>query len=437
MKFFSTRDPATRVSFQEALFQGLAPDGGLYIPEEDLQLQTHFKALDKNSSFHEIAALVTAYLLKGEVDGGSVHRIIKNAFPFEPKLVLLDDTLSILELFHGPSCAFKDFGASFLAAAMEEFLQHSDRKAVILTATSGDTGSAVAQAFHNKKNIAVVILYPSGRVSPLQEKQLTTLGGNVTALEVNGSFDDCQTMVKKAFLDPELSSLFPLTSANSISLGRLIPQSFYYIWAFAQLKEQLKEEFYFSVPCGNYGNLTAGLYAWKWGLPVTGFIAATNANDVVPQYLETGIYAPRPSRLTLSNAMDVGNPSNFERMEALFHKNRNLMRALVFGDSVTDAQTLDTMRDVKARYNMDICPHTAVGYTAARRFLRENHIDKGHVSVLATAHPAKFLEVVEQATGHRPELPPQLVSASLRTKTSIRIGNTLADLSKTLKEVLL
>ncbi len=437
MKFLSTRDPSTRVSFQEALFQGLAPDGGLYIPEEDLQLQTHFKALDKNSSFHEIAALVTAYLLKGELDAGSVHRIVKNAFPFEPKLVVMDDQLSILELFHGPSSAFKDFGASFLASAMEEFLQNSDRKAVILTATSGDTGSAVAQAFHNKKNIQVVILYPTGRVSPLQEKQLTTLGGNVTALEVKGSFDDCQNMVKKAFLDPELSSLFPLTSANSISLGRLIPQSFYYIWAFAQLKEQLKGELYFAVPSGNFGNLTAGLYAWKWGLPVTGFIAATNANDVVPQYLDTGIYSPRPSRLTLSNAMDVGNPSNFERMEALFHKNRNLMRALVYGDSVSDAQTLDTMRDVKARYNMEICPHTAVGYNAARRFIRENAADQAHVCVLGTAHPAKFLEVVEQATGVKPELPPSLQAVSLKEKKSLLIGNTLADLAKVLKEVLL
>ena len=436
MKFYSTRDPSKRVSFEQALFQGLAPDGGLYIPEEDLQLQTHFKALDKGTSFHEIAALVSAYLLKGEVDGGAVHRIVKNAFPFEPKLVVMDDNLSIVELFHGPSCAFKDFGASFLAAAMEEFLQHSDRKAVILTATSGDTGSAVAQAFYNKKNIQVVILYPSGRVSPLQEKQLTTLGGNVLALEVKGSFDDCQAMVKKAFLDPEMSAAFPLTSANSISLGRLIPQSFYYIWAFAQLNEQLNQEFYFAVPSGNFGNLTAGLYAWKWGLPVTAFIAATNANDVVPQYLDTGIYSPRPSRLTVSNAMDVGNPSNFERMEALFHKNRHLMRALVFGDTVSDPQTLDTMRTVKDRYNMDLCPHTAVGYAAARRFLRDNN-SAGHVAVLATAHPAKFLEVVEQATGRTPELPPQLAGLASKEKQSIVISNTPADLFKTLKDVLL
>jgi len=436
MKFISTRNPGVRVTFEEALFQGLAPDGGLYIPEESLELQTHFKALGKQSTFHEIAALVTAYLLKGELDAAAVHRIVRNAFPFEPKLVKVDDHLSILELFHGPSCAFKDFGASFLASAMEEYLQHSDRKAVILTATSGDTGSAVATAFYGKKNIDVVILYPSGRVSPLQEKQLTTLGGNITALEVAGSFDDCQRLVKAAFVDPELSKAFPLTSANSISLGRLIPQSFYYIWAFAQLKEQLRGEFFFSVPSGNFGNLTAGLNAWSWGLPVTGFVAATNANDVVPQYLETGIFAPRPSQLTVSNAMDVGNPSNFERMESLFHKNWNLMRSLVFGDSVTDPETLETMREVKAAHNMFLCPHTAVGYRAARRFLDREARDNSHICVLATAHPAKFIEVVERATGLTPELPPPLVAANAKTKKSHKIGNTLADLSHILRQVI-
>ncbi|HTH14009.1 MAG TPA: threonine synthase [Spirochaetia bacterium] len=436
MKFISTRNPELRVSFEEALFQGLAPDGGLYVPEEDLELQTHFKALGKDASFHEIAALVTAYLLKGELDAGAVHRIVKNAFPFEPKLVMVDDQLSILELYHGPSCAFKDFGASFLASAMEEFLAKSNRKAVILVATSGDTGSAVATAFHNRKNIEVVILYPSGRVSPLQEKQLTTLGGNITALEVTGSFDDCQRMVKQAFVDPDLAKAFPLTSANSISLGRLIPQSFYYIWAFAQLKERLKEEFFFCVPSGNFGNLTAGLWAWKWGLPVTGFVAATNANDVVPEYLESGIYAPRPSRLTLSNAMDVGSPSNFERMEHLFHKNWNLMRSLVFGDRVTDAETLEVMRDVKATHNMFLCPHTAVGYKAARRFLEREARDNGHVCVLSTAHPAKFIEVVEQATGQVPDLPPSLAAAASKEKQAYKIGNTLADLSKILHQVL-
>lgn len=436
MKFVSTRNPDLRVTFQQALLQGLAPDGGLYVPEEDLELQTHFRAFDSTTSFHEIAALVTAYLLKGELDAGAVHRIVRSAFPFEPQLRVLDRQLSILELFHGPSSAFKDFGASFLAAAMEEFLQSSERRSVILTATSGDTGSAVATAFHNKKNIDVVILYPSGRVSPLQEKQLTTLGGNITALEVDGSFDDCQRLVKQAFVDPVLSRRYPLTSANSISLGRLVPQSFYYIWAFAQLKEQLREEFYFSVPSGNFGNLTAGLWAWKWGLPVTGFLAATNANDVVPRYLDTGTFHPQPSRPTLSNAMDVGNPSNFERMEALFHKNWNLMRSLVTGDSINDAETLEVMRDLKESHDLFLCPHTAVGYKAARRFLSAQSHEDSHVCVLATAHPAKFLEVVERATDQVPDLPPGLAAAQRLPKLAHRIGSRLEDLSQILGQVI-
>ncbi|NNM53834.1 MAG: threonine synthase [Spirochaetales bacterium] len=434
MKFISTRNPSLRVNFEEALFQGLASDGGLFIPEEDLHLQQHFRAMDRKTSFQDIASLIAAYLMKGEIDAGGIQRIVRAAFPFEPKLVQMENGLSILELFHGPSSAFKDFGASFLAATMEEYLQNSARRAVILTATSGDTGSAVAQAFHNRRNVDVVILYPSGRVSPLQEKQLTTLGGNVLALEVKGSFDDCQRLVKEAFVDPVLKKALPLTSANSISLGRLIPQSFYYVWAFAQLKDRLEEELFFCVPSGNFGNLTAGVYAWKWGLPVTGFVAATNANDVVPQYLETGIYQPRPSVLTYSNAMDVGSPSNFERLEAVFQKNWNLMRAMIFGQTVTDAETLSTIREVYQDHNMFLCPHTAVGYQAAQRFREENRLDHAQLCVLATAHPAKFLDIVERATGKTPELPPGLAAAATKAKQAILVEPQLETISRLLLE---
>lgn len=429
MKFNSTRSPGKFVSFQEAVFQGLAPDGGLYIPEGDLDLKKEFLSLTKNTSFNDIAYLVTSHLLKDELSPEACRRIVDNAFDFEPKLVPVTDQISVLELFHGPSCAFKDFGASFLAAAMEELLQGSNRRALILTATSGDTGSAVAQAFHNKKNIDVVILYPSGRVSPLQEKQLTTLGGNVHALEVKGSFDDCQKMVKDAFVDPALSQAFPLTSANSISLGRLIPQSFYYIWAFAQLRETLDEELMFCVPSGNFGNLTAGVYAWKWGLPVNGFIAATNANDVVPEYLKTGTFKPRPSVLTLSNAMDVGNPSNFERLETVFQKNLNLLRTLVHGETVTDAETLATMQAVKAASGMLLCPHTAVGYKAAERVVENGMEGDGKIVVLATAHPGKFVEVVQKAVGDSPDLPPALKALERKTKVATLIDPTLAALA--------
>ncbi len=428
MKIVSTRNPEVSVSFKEAIFQGLAPDGGLYVPEGELNLRNEFLKMNKNTTFQEIAALVTGHFLQDEVGAEGVARIVKAAFPFSPVMRTLKDGLKIMELFHGPSCAFKDFGASFLAATMEEYLRGSSEKAVILTATSGDTGSAVAQAFHGKKNIEVVILYPSGRVSPLQEKQLTTLGGNVHALEVQGSFDDCQRMVKEAFQDPELSKAIPLTSANSISLGRLLPQSFYYLWAFAQLKEELSEDLVFCVPSGNFGNLTAGLYAWKWGLPVNSFLAATNRNDVVPEYLDSGIFQVRPSVLTPSNAMDVGNPSNFERMEHLFQKNWSLMRAMIRGDRVNDEDTLETMKDVWDREKMDICPHTAVGVNAARKLLKENP-DLGTLVVLATAHPAKFLEVAEKAVGHKPKLPPEMMALQDKVKISEIIPPTKAALS--------
>lgn len=433
MKIVSTRNPETSVSFRDAIFQGLAPDGGLYVAEGELDLRKEFLKMDKKTSFQDIARLVAGQFLEAEVGKDGVDRIVKAAFPFSPKLTELKDGIKILELYHGPSCAFKDFGASFLASTMEEYLRGSSEKAVILTATSGDTGSAVAQAFHGKKNIDVVILYPSGRVSPLQEKQLTTLGGNVHALEVQGSFDDCQRMVKEAFQDPDLSRSIPLTSANSISLGRLLPQSLYYIWAFAQLKDQLAEDLVFCVPSGNFGNLTAGVYAWKWGLPVNSFLAATNRNDVVPQYLDSGIFQVRPSVLTPSNAMDVGNPSNFERLEYIFQKNWSLMRAMIQGDRVDDEQTLKTMKDVWESDKMDICPHTAVGVEAARRLLKQNP-DLGTLVVLSTAHPAKFLEVAEKAVGHKPALPPEMQQLLNKEKVSLVIPPQKSALAEFLKK---
>jgi len=429
MKFVSTRSPGKYVTFQEAVFQGLAPDGGLYVPASNLDLKSAFLKLNSKSSFVDCAATIAMPLLKDDLSPEAIQRVLERAFPFSPILRGLTNEISILELFHGPSAAFKDFGASFLASVMEEFLKDSGQRAVILTATSGDTGSAVATAFHNRKNIDVVILYPSGRVSPLQEKQLTTLGGNVIALEVKGSFDDCQRMVKEAFTNSKLQKLLPLTSANSISLGRLIPQSFYYVWAFAQLRETLHDELIYCVPSGNFGNLTAGIYSWKWGLPITSFVAATNSNDVVPEYLESGVYKPRPSVLTYSNAMDVGTPSNFERLEYLFQKSVHQIRTLVQGDRVGDADTLATMKRIHDTYEYDLCPHTAVGYLAAERLLKGPMNGSGHVIVLGTAHPGKFLEVVEKATGRIPELPASLRNLMDKEKKSTVIENTLEDLS--------
>ncbi len=433
MKFASTRNPQKLVSFKDTVFQGLAPDGGLYVPTTMPDMSKLFEGMNEKTSFVDIAETITKILASDELSPDAISRIAKRAFPFLPELKRLTENIHILELFHGPSCAFKDFGASFLATTMEEFLNKEERKAIILTATSGDTGSAVAQAFFGKKNINVVILYPSGRVSPLQEKQLTTVGGNVTALEVKGSFDDCQNMVKKAFVNPKLISQLPLTSANSINLGRLVPQAFYYIYGFTRTKKSPTKATYFCVPSGNFGNLTAGIYAWKWGLPVKGFIAATNINDVVPEYLQSGLFKARPSVQTLSNAMDVGNPSNFERLMALFANDWNKIRTVIYGEVVSDTETLETIRKVYEEYHIFIDPHTAVGILAAERFNRKSSNDNSDIIVLSTAHPGKFLETVEEATGKKPQLPDALARALKLPKQSVLIENS----SKALENFLL
>jgi len=313
---------------------------------------------------------------------------------------------------------------------MDSILAGRDERAVILTATSGDTGSAVARAFYGSSNIDVVILYPSGRVSPLQEKQLTTLGGNISALEVNGSFDDCQRMVKEAFVDRELIDRILLSSANSINLGRLLPQSFYYIWAAAQVSRNGRP-LLFCVPSGNFGNLTAGVLAWSWGLEVERFIAATNANDVVPEYLKSSIFTPRSSVQTYSNAMDVGDPSNFERLLAVFGGDWEEMSAVITGDTVTDAETLETIAKVEKASGVFLCPHTAVGYLASRRFLeayRGSEIPQ--IISLGTAAPGKFTEIVEQATGKKPPVPEQLAGVMELEKKSTVVENSLEALKK-------
>ena len=426
MKFSSTRNKNHIVSFKEAVFQGLSPDGGLFNPVATPDLSLIFQGMDKNTSFTEAASRLAAEILKEDISEESSYNVCKRAFPFKPVLTDTGNDIKIMELYHGPSCAFKDFGASFLATSMEEFLKGENRKAIILTATSGDTGSAVAQAFYKKENIEVVILYPSGRVSPLQEKQLTTLGENVTALEVKGSFDDCQRMVKEAFVSKDLKHL-PLTSANSINLGRLFPQSFYYVDAVNKLKEEY-ENIVFCVPSGNFGNLTAGVLANQWGLPVKEFIAATNLNKVVPEYLESGIYNSRPSELTYSNAMDVGNPSNFERLKDIFNDDYKKMGERIKGDWVDDDTTLKVIKDYFNEKDSFLDPHTAVAYEVSKRYKAANPDKNTAVVALSTAHPGKFLEVVEQATGVRPELPSQLRKILKLEKQSVVIENTTEDL---------
>ncbi|MBB6482339.1 threonine synthase [Spirochaeta isovalerica] len=430
MHFYSTRNSDDMVDFSTALFQGLAPDGGLYIPAEQADLSVIFSRFGNETSFTEIAGEMIFSLLRSTFNRSQSFDIAEKAFPFSPEITELQNNISILELFHGKSCAFKDFGASFLAQSMDTLLKKRERKAVILTATSGDTGSAVAQAFVGKNNIEVVILYPSGRVSPLQEKQLTTLGENIRALEVKGSFDDCQKMVKDAFVDKDITDKITLSSANSINLGRLIPQSFYYVWAYSRIKDHAPETV-FTVPSGNFGNLTAGLYAQSWGLPISRFVAATNANDVVPKYLEDGFYNPMASVHTISNAMDVGAPSNYERMFHLFKGKVENFRNKISAYRVDDTTTEDTIKEVYEKEKYIMCPHTAVGYKAARLFQKDNGDQP--LMVLSTAHPGKFTEVIEKVISVKPELPEELRKLERREKVSVIIENT----SESLKDFLL
>jgi threonine synthase len=441
MRFASIAHPGQVVSFRDALFTGLAPDGGLYHPVGATDISALVPVMEKTASFQDVAAEACAALLAPDIPAEQARSLARRALPFSPVLRRVDERVLLLELFHGPSYAFKDFGAQFLAASMEALLQGETRRTQILVATSGDTGSAVAQAFHGRANIDVVILYPSGRVSELQEKQLTTLGGNVHALEVRGSFDDCQRLVKEAFQDAALRAALRLTSANSINIGRLIPQCLYYLFGGTRKAELGEAAPTFCVPSGNFGNLTAGVYAWRWGLPVRGFIAATNVNDVVPIYLESGRFDPRPSAQTLSNAMDVGNPSNFERLKELFKGSWEDMASRIEGRSVTDARTLETMREVHSAHGILIDPHTAVGFAAARDHLaasRKGDAASGsageQVIVLSTAHPAKFSDIVLKATGAVPQMPEPLARSLSLPKQARQVGTGFAELSEYLLE---
>lgn len=429
MQFYSTNNPDHKASLSEAIFRGLPADNGLYMPDRLDPLPASFFADLPDMSFPEIGYQVTKHLLGDDVPEDDLKTLVYDAINFPAPVVKLDDRRYVLELFHGPSLAFKDFGARFMSRLMGHFNKGNDQELVILVATSGDTGGAVAAGFYNTPGIEVVILYPKGKVSLLQEKQLTTLGHNIHALEIDGTFDDCQAIVKKAFLDQELRSQVRLSSANSINISRLIPQSFYYFEAYKQLGAGV-DPVAFCIPSGNFGNLTAGLLAQRMGLPVHQFIAATNQNNVVPEFLRTGSYRPKPSVPTLSNAMDVGAPSNFARMLNLYGHVNGLdpaqasthasMKELISGYAYDDAATEKAVREVEDRFGYVIDPHGAVGYLALNEWQKENPNTRG--VILETAHPSKFKPDVERILGHEIDVPKRLAELEGRDKVATQMG---------------
>jgi threonine synthase len=432
MRYYSTRNKSQLSSFKEALLGGLAKDGGLYMPESIPRLSQNYFDEIENYTFQEISFEIAKQFVGDEIPQAKLEELIYDAINFDAPLNYLNDELAILELFHGPTLAFKDFGARFMARTMEYFVQGNDKELVILVATSGDTGSAVAHGFYGIEGIKVYVLYPQGKVSIIQEKQLTTLDKNITALEVNGTFDDCQRLVKSAFVDSELSSKINLSSANSINISRLIPQSFYYFNAYKQVKDKSKKVI-ISIPSGNLGNLTAGLFAKKMGLPIYKFIGATNSNNVFTEFIETANFTPRESVLTLSNAMDVGNPSNLERINELYSNQIEQIRDVVFSSSFDDNSTKEGIKHIYEKFNYIIDPHGAVGYLSLHDYIAKNKITNYTGIVAETAHPAKFKDAVEEVIGKDVEIPARLAESINKEKKSILLENSLTHL----KEILL
>ncbi|MDR0865997.1 MAG: threonine synthase [Candidatus Symbiothrix sp.] len=422
MKYYSTNKQAPSAGLEEVVIKSLAGDKGLYMPERIPVLEKSVIRSLKDKSFQEIAGIVAQAFFGGDIEPDALTAIVNDTLTFETPVVHVNDNLYSLELFHGPTLAFKDVGARFMARLLGCFIKKRgvDKVVNVLVATSGDTGSAVANGFLGIPDIRVFVLYPKGKVSPIQECQFTTLGQNITALEIDGTFDDCQALVKAAFVDKELNQRMQLTSANSINVARFLPQSFYYFNAYAQLDRIGKaDECVVCVPSGNFGNLTAGLFAHRMGLPVKHFIAANNRNDVFCDYLNTGIYTPRPSIATIANAMDVGNPSNFARILDMFRDDYQAISQLISGYRYTDEEIASTIREVYYAHHYLLDPHGACGYQA----LAKSHLKPNETGLfLETAHPAKFKETVEKIINKDIEIPAKLQAFMKGEKHSIALG---------------
>ena len=419
-------------TLKKAVVKGLAEDRGLYMPEEIRLLPAEFfNDIDK-MSFQELSFQVAKAFFGGDVDDDALKNIVYDTLSFDCPVVEVEKGIHSLELFHGPTLAFKDVGARFMARLLQYFIrQESQERVNVLVATSGDTGSAVANGFLGVEGIHVYVLYPKGKVSRIQESQFTTLGRNITAIEVDGVFDDCQALVKNAFMDEELNRHMRLTSANSINVARFLPQAFYYFNAYARMKEQCRLTFdsegrsnlVICVPSGNFGNITAGLFGHRMGLPVKRFIAANNANDIFYQYLQTGVYTPQPSKQTLANAMDVGDPSNFARILDLYGHSHERITALINGATYSDEQIKETMRDCLNRTGYQLDPHGACGYQALKEQLANNEVGV----FCETAHPAKFKEKVDEITGGDVAIPERLAAFMRGTKQSVPLSKEFSD----------
>ena len=417
MNYYSLHHKSPKSTFKNAVVQGLAKDRGIYFPETITPLSKDFISNISKYSNHEIAFEVIKQFVGDEIPTEKLKEIIAETVCFDFPLVTIDDNIASLELFHGPTMAFKDVGAKFMAKCLEYFNTGNTEEITVLVATSGDTGGAVANGFLGAKGVNVVILYPSGKVSDVQEKQLTTLGKNITALEVDGVFDDCQEMVKTAFLDEEITKT--LTSANSINIARWLPQMFYFFFAYKELHNKHKE-LVFSVPSGNFGNICAGIMAQKLGLPIKHFIASTNVNDTVPKYLIKGIYNPKPSKATISNAMDVGNPSNFIRIKELFNNDLETLKSAFSSYSFTDDETRTTMKEIYTNSGYVADPHGAVGYLGLKKYeLSENEFGV----FLETAHPVKFLDIVEETLPVKVEIPAQIQKVINNKKVALKASS--------------
>jgi len=414
MNYYSLHHKSPKVSFQDAVVNGIAPDRGLYFPDSITPLPKDFIQNISDYSNEEIAFEAIKQFVGDEIPADILKNIIAETINFDFPVVPITDNIGTLELFHGPTMAFKDVGAKFMAKCLEYFNKNKDENVTVLVATSGDTGGAVANGFLGTKGVDVVILYPSGKVSEIQEKQLTTLGQNITAIEVNGVFDDCQEMVKTAFLDDEITR--KLTSANSINVARWLPQMFYFFFAYKQLHKKNKD-IVFSVPSGNFGNICAGIMAQKLGLPIKHFVASTNVNDTVPNFMKEGNYEPKPSKATISNAMDVGNPSNFVRIQQLFDNDFQTLKNSFSSYSFTDEETKIVMKEIYKNSNYIADPHGAVGYLG----LQKQNLSADEYGVfLETAHPVKFLDVVEETLNVKVEIPPQIQKVMERKKVALK-----------------